>query len=157
MAFPMKTGLSLFASKLLTAFFPLAFASFAFLLASFEAFSTSALACSSAEIASRSRRSAWVSVLMDWEVKSEGTVWTDSESTSTREEVLMDSVFSISGGGGARFCGGISYANGRELVARCFEGSSITKKTQSLWLWSGAFGYNRIRGGREGTCTYLLG
>jgi len=41
---------------------------------------------------------------MDWEEKSEGTVCTEAESTSIREEVEGNSVWITSGGAGARFC-----------------------------------------------------
>jgi hypothetical protein len=44
-----------------------------------------------------------VEVWISWEPKSEGTVCTEAESTSTRDEEERDSVFSISGGAGARF------------------------------------------------------
>lgn len=49
-------------------------------------------------------RFACVSVFTGWEEKSEGTVCTLSVSTSTREEVDVDSVGIMDGGGGARFC-----------------------------------------------------
>jgi hypothetical protein len=39
---------------------------------------------------------------MDWLPKSDGTVCTEGVSTSTRDDVLVDSDGSISGGGGAR-------------------------------------------------------
>lgn len=46
---------------------------------------------------------------MDWDLKSEGTVWTESVSTSIREDVDGESVCSISGGAGARFYDTVSF------------------------------------------------
>lgn len=68
----------------------------AFAAAFFLARSASARAFSS-----RSMRAAWVSVWTSCSRKSEGTVRTDSESTSTRDEVEAVASVTIWGGWGA--------------------------------------------------------
>merc|ERR1712072_117266 len=70
------------------------------------AFSASCLARIFLSSSSRSRRAACVSVLTDWDSKSEGTDETCGESTSTRLEV-ESSVWTTSGMAGARASSGL--------------------------------------------------
>jgi hypothetical protein len=83
---------------------------------------------------------------MCWDEKSEGTVWTDSVSTSTSEAVEGESLCSTSGGAGARFssadCLGpfaavedievsIACRNSRDVVGESSEGPHLLRRTTS--------------------------
>ncbi len=99
----MKTGLSEFASNRPAALFALAFASLAAFAVDSLALRAASFARASSASASCSMRSNCVEVLMGCSLKSEGTVRTESLSTSIRELVDGDSVVSTWGGAGARF------------------------------------------------------
>lgn len=100
----MKTGLSEFASNRPAALLALAFASLAAFDAAALAFLAASSARASAASASCSMRSNCVEVWTGCSEKSEGTVRTESLSTSIREEVEGESLRSTWGGAGARFC-----------------------------------------------------